>query len=199
MNNSPQGHAIARLGWLADLGYLIFSSSSDGNLKQLASSFHQYGTDKSGPSLVATDDPAIAWLAENLGATKSDNISESPLISSFDISGNTTLVSDLYAGSRICMLLSHNKDELTADEIKEARAASLILHIENTEEPEFAITAKELVYLQQISAGATDEDVASELQLSLRAVKERKRKAIEDLGAKNIGHAIGIAKRNNLI
>ena len=199
MDNTPLEHAKARLTRLSDLGFSVVSISQNSKPQVLASTHSPTWTDQSVSDLLSQEDPLANWLATSVGKTQSNEIENSAALNAVTQSGSTTMLSELYLGVRLCSVLSHSKTLLEEFEVKDARAAALILYDANATSPEFAITAKELVYLQQVAAGATDDEIAQDLQLSLRAVKERKRKAIEDLNASNISHAIGIAKRNDLI
>ncbi len=199
MGSQHSERALARLNQIADLGYTAFSTFSGDTTSVLASTYKPAWTREDIQKLRDSRDPLIVWFDGNLDistaeaalATKT-SLSDLPL-------ETTTLASDLVGGARIGLVMSHSSGSLDPEQVNEARAAAHILHVELSNVPESGITAKELVYLEQVSAGATDDEIADDLQLSLRAVKERKRKAIDDLNAQNIGHAVGIAKRTGLI
>ena len=199
MTNSPKAYALARLGHIADLGYSITSDAFSDQIQVLASTHSPNWTVKDIKTWLASRDPAMIWLKQNLEAVSTTAIETGPLAKACPDMGATTILSDLFSGARLSLILSHSKEALGEADIKEARAAALSLFAHRGGGAAYGITAKELIYLERVSTGATDDEIAVELQLSLRAVKERKRKAIDDLRAENIGHAIGIAKRAKLI
>jgi len=199
MTNSPKVHALARLDHIADHGFCVISTAANEGLRLLATNHPANWTAKDFTSWSDTGDPVMTWFGENLGATQISDLEAGPLADICSKTGPATLISDLFSGARLGMILSHSKEALDEADVKEARAAALTLRMDDHETPDFEISAKELIYLEQVSKGATDDDIATDLQLSLRAVKERKRKAIDDLCAHNIGHAVGIAKRAKLI
>jgi len=199
MTKSPDVHAIAKLGQIADLGYSVLADATDGSLVVLSSNHSANWMSSDFQKWMDDGDTLMSWLRSNLGSKLVSTIETGALAEACLKFGATTIVADLYAGSRLGLILSHSKNELDEAEIKEARAAGLTIQMHHQDDTKSGITAKELIYLEQVSAGATDDEIAAELQLSLRAVKERKRKAIDDLHANNIGHAVGIAKRTKLI
>jgi len=165
MTKSPDVHAIAKLGQIADLGYSVLADATDGSLVVLSSNHNANWMSSDFQKWMDDGDTLMSWLRSNLGSKLVSTIETGALAEACLKFGATTIVADL-----------HHQDDTKS-----------------------GITAKELIYLEQVSAGATDDEIAAELQLSLRAVKERKRKAIDDLHANNIGHAVGIAKRTKLI
>jgi len=148
-----------------------------------------------------TSHPSLNWMADSIGITRSTEENTAGLMDGTSIASPFTLISTFEEGMKVGILAAHSNDELTDVEIRELTTAALILvRLElaaNSDEE--AVTAKEIVYLQQVSGGALDDDIADDLGLSLRAIKERKRKAIEDMNAKNISHAVAKAKRHNLL
>lgn len=199
MNTTPKAHALTRLEHLADLGYSVLSHTADEGLKLLASNHAPKLTADDFVAWFQSGDTTLAWFRDNLGAATVGQLDPGPLAKACSEIGPTTIISELFQGARIALVLSHAKDVLEETDLKEAKAAALVLQPYQKAQKEFGITAKELIYLEQVSAGATDDEIATELQLSLRAVKERKRKSIDDLHAQNIGHAVALAKRANLI
>ena len=199
MTNSPKDHALAKLSQIADHGYTVLTSGSDGGTRVLASNHSSNWTNATFATWSEAKDSAMLWMQETVGTISTAELDSSPFTQAVAEHGTTTLVSDLFAGSRLGLVLSHSKEALEEADIKEARAAALMIQLADQDDGEHGITAKELIYLEQVSTGASDDEIAADLQLSLRAVKERKRKAIDDLHAQNIGHAVGIAKRAKLI
>ncbi|MXU66776.1 helix-turn-helix transcriptional regulator [Oceanomicrobium pacificus] len=61
------------------------------------------------------------------------------------------------------------------------------------------LSPKEISYLQKAAEGLNDTEIAEALDLSLRAVRERKKKAIQDSRFSTIFHTIAHARRAGLI
>lgn len=199
MGSQHTERALARLSNIADLGYCAFSTFRGAPAQILSTTFQPAWTQQMVEDWRSADDPLISWFEDNLEVAAAEEAlaGKSTVV---DLpSGSTTLTSDLIAGARIGLVLSHSSDALGTDQVNEARAAALVLREELGSDTETGITTKEAIYLKHVSAGATDDEIAEDLNLSLRAVKERKRKAIDDLNALNIGHAVGIAKRTGVI
>ncbi len=199
MNNTRCTDAITRLGLIADSGFAVISDTSNSGLQLLTSTYEPKWTNQSVIDWKSADDPLLTWLSTNIGAIAAADLDTGDSVATGVDPAHTTLISEFYGGRRVGVILSHTSETLDETQVSEARAAALVIQSMQPEETEFGISAKELIYLKQVSSGATDDEIASDLQLSLRAVKERKRKAIDDLHAKNISHAIGIAKRATLI
>gem|GEM_PF-3422329 len=181
------------------IGFSILADTTLSDLQVLVSTHSPEWSHKSVLEWKEAKDPLLEWIAANIGSTPAADVEGGDILLSGVDRSNSTLISDFYLGTRVGVILSHSSEALDEKLLSEARAAALVIQSLQPDETEFGISAKELIYLKQVSAGATDDEIASELQLSLRAVKERKRKAIDDLNAKNIAHAIGIAKRADLI
>lgn len=157
--------------------------------------------DWSDTALEQPSHPSLKWMAETIGIANSSDGATAELMADGSITTPFTLISTYEEGSKIGILAAHSSPELSAVEIRELTAAALVIvRLDRVTAPEEdPVTAKELVYLQQVSGGALDDDIADDLGLSLRAIKERKRKAIEDMHAKNIAHAVAKAKRHDLL
>ncbi len=199
MNDETQARACTKLGEIGDMGYAVISQTTGDDLEVLATNYTPPWSVDQLQKWAQNQDSVLLWLGENLGTISVGDLEPGPMRDACSSAAATTAISDINAGSRLAIVISHRCDTLTEAQVNEARAAAIILQMDQTAQTDFPITAKELVYLEQVSTGATDEEIAADLQLSLRAVKERKRKAIDDLNAKNIGNAVGIAKRSGLI
>lgn len=197
--NNQYANATKRLGLVGDIGFSIFTETANSDLELLVSTHGPQWTSESIREWKDAKHPFIEWISSNIGAIPATEVEGGDSLPSGSERTNNTLISEFYLGARVGVVLSHKSDALTEVQINEARAAALVIQAMQPNEKELGITAKELIYLKQVSAGASDDEIATDLQLSLRAVKERKRKAIDDLHAKSIAHAIGIAKRANLI
>ncbi len=199
MIHTPRSSALARLGQLAAAGFALFLIDANRNFSMLTSSENSIPSETQIAEFGKSDDPAATWMMDNLGSIAVSDIEDTKLNEMLPTGENCTLITDIYNGNRFALLLSHTSETLGENDIKEARAAALVLQMEADLDADLEISQKEIVYLKRASSGASDDEIAEDLQLSLRAVKERKRKAIDDLEAKNIGHAVGIAKRRGLI
>lgn len=199
MTDIQRDSAQERLKRIADLGYSITSDKAETGLQVLVSTHSPPWTLEMVLEWQQANDATLAWISEHIGTISADEIEGWPGSATGLSQGHVTVVSDLCAGARIGIILSHSSETIEPAGLDQARAAALVIQSTQPSVGEFGVTAKELIYLKQVSAGATDDEIADDLQLSLRAVKERKRKAIDDLRAKNISHAIGIAKTAGLI
>lgn len=191
--------ARTRLGSIADLGFSIVSHTAGDGLSLIISTHTPEWSVLDLRNWQEKDDALFDWMKQNLGVVDGSEIGSGAAIEACLKQGKTTIISEFYSGSRLGMVLTHSANQLDDITIKEAKAAAFILKLSASPGTAPGITTKEEIYLKQVSTGATDDEIATDLQLSLRAVKERKRKAIDDLQAENIGHAVGIAKRSGLI
>ena len=73
-----------------------------------------------------------------------------------------------------------------------ATAASL-----RNEQP--VLAAAELLLLERLSHGVTDEMIGWEVRLPVQAVRENIREVVRTLGARNREHAVAIALKTGLI
>ena len=199
MTDTQHTLALKRLGHIADIGFSIVTETASAGVELLTSNHSPAWTVDQVREWNTADHGILHWMAENLGVIPVSEIGDNDPLATGLSDGHTTLISEFCDGARIGIVLTHKAETLEEAQLDEARASALALLMLQPNQNEFGISAKELIYLKQVSAGATDDEIAAELQLSLRAVKERKRKSIDDLGAKNIGHAVGIAKRADLI
>jgi LuxR family transcriptional regulator, activator of conjugal transfer of Ti plasmids len=107
---------------------------------------------------------------------------------------NGTTIALVHNGEKLALSLCHTKPDLTEAEIREATAALLVVAQLSPRPTKPAPNQKELVYLRKLSEGLNDQEIGDELGLTLRAVRERKKKVIQEMGATNITHAVALAK-----
>lgn len=79
------------------------------------------------------------------------------------------------------------------------KAAVLVLAESAERDEGMTLGTKEVAYLKKVAEGMSDAEIAEDLGLSLRAVKERKRHVQRDLDASSIAHAVAIAHANQII
>ena len=192
-------HAREQLSFIADLGFCVFVGTNGTD----ASEVEKEGVDTWSTAqfsvLREQGDSVAMWFSEVLGNVSLDDLDPGNCAQALKSLGSVTLISDIHAKIRIGVILNHSSEKLSEVELGEVRAAALILIKNEDRTPEVDLSGKVRTYLEQVSGGASDEEIAQKLNLSLRAIKERKRNVIEELGANSIGHAIGIAKRAKLI
>ena len=190
----------ARLCALADIGYLIVPNIRAEQPKILTEGGLQ---DLSPETLLAArdaEDCIIQWLDTSVGVellstirVNSGDTTDPDFLSAHE---NGTVFSMLHDGAKVVMILVHAATELSEQDI---RAAKSLLFLLINDQPTAVIPTlgpRELAYLKKVSEGATDEEVAEEFNLSMRSVKERKKRTITDLGATNISLAINLAKKS---
>lgn len=104
----------------------------------------------------------------------------------------TTRIGLFHKGTKIGAVCTRPQEFANPEEEREVVAAVLFgsRDINFTAPP---LDAKEIAYLMKASEGQTDAEIAEGLNLSLRAVKERKKRTLTDLKAASIAHAIAIA------
>ncbi len=86
---------------------------------------------------------------------------------------------------------SRNGNEMHSRDVIEARAALLTLqHFRDTAPNSFNPSEKERAYLAFVAEGLSDQQIADELNLSLRAVRERKKKLLTNTGSRTVAHAL---------
>lgn len=188
-----------RLSEICDDGFIVFANLSADTPEVIAvDSSTQWVTDFLGakPGVYAE---IITWMQSATGILDREGFEELSNGGSQVLPQHFSLVSALESGQKIGVLAGHKDQYLSDIELREITAAAQMLVSSDAGTASPDVTAKEEVYLQRVANGASDDDIAEELGLSLRAIKERKRKAIEDMNAKNISHAVAKAKRENLI
>ena len=191
---------IVRLGARADLGYFVVFDTRAATPEILASD--TFGGATQDMYLQAKDagDCLIAWLDNSVGiesfATIRTNCDDPTDYLGFAGFEHGTAVSLLYNGGKIGALLAHSEPELSDAAVKEIKS---ILALAADARPPAKIPTlgpRELAYLKKVSEGETDEEIAKDLNLSMRSVKERKKRTITELGAVNIAQAIILAKKS---
>lgn len=111
----------------------------------------------------------------------------------------TTLLSLIHDGKKFGALCRNTTEPLSDDTLREM-VATTIFKAESLDTPDAPVLdPKETAYLKKVTEGLSDAEIAGDLGLSLRAVKERKKRTLVDLNATSIAHAISIATRAGLI
>ena len=104
-----------------------------------------------------------------------------------------TLISVFHRGHKVGAVCQHTLAAESDEAIRDVIAA-ILANANQVDPPEAAtLDPKEIAYLKKVQEGLSDAEIAEDLSLSLRAVKERKKRTLVDLGAVSIAHAIAIA------
>lgn len=201
MQNDLTQKARDCLSDYGDQGFAVVAETILGEIYVVESNFDPAFDEQVIKDAVEAGDPVLGWISRSLGIAPMVSIAtaeDSGLVAR--ISANTcTVISTIVEGAHLGIIVAHTATAIEEFEAAELISSAIALHSQKQIPRNEDITDKETVYLERATTGATDDEIAEELHLSLRAVKERKRKAIEDLGAKNIAHAITIAKKTSLI
>ncbi len=192
--------AKARLSALADKGFALVLGLGAAGPRNGLTTYPEDWTSLYIKEEMMNNDPVLAWMAQNSGHTTWQEVTKTPEAAAemakaaqFGLE-NGTIISLFYAGEKISVSLCHTKSELSPSEIREAGAALVTLAHMSPPDARAAPAAKELIYLRKVSEGLSDQEIADDLNLSLRAVRERKKKAVAEMEANNILHAVAKAK-----
>ena len=113
--------------------------------------------------------------------------------------GDVAVISIFHGGSKIGALCRTDKQSLTDDAIREVISMVIMAAESFSGASSPALDPKETAYLKKVTEGLSDAEIADSLGLSLRAVKERKKRTLVDLNATSIAHAVAIATAAGLI
>ena len=113
--------------------------------------------------------------------------------------GEATVISIFHRGHKVGAVCRMDDSALTEDVIREMIASAILAVEDLGGESGLALDPKETAYLKKVTEGLSDAEIADSLGLSLRAVKERKKRTLVDLNATSIAHAIAIATSAGLI
>lgn len=192
--------AKERLSAIADKGFAMVLGLGAAGPRNAMTTYPVEWTSKYVQEGMMENDPVLAWMAQNSGHTRWADVGNTPeeiaqmkKANEFGLEYGT-IISLFYAGEKISVSLCHTKPELTETEIREAGAALVVLAHLAPPDAMASPAAKELIYLRRVSEGLSDQEIADELNLSLRAVRERKKKAVSEMEANNIIHAVAKAK-----
>ena len=190
----------ARLGALAEGGYVALAIPQSAAPKILIAELPAELSEQALLEAAASSSGVFSWAVETLGVTTLHALRNADIDPAIvGLPENGTVASQLHNGVRMAILMFHQAELLSPSELQEATAAILaqLPTIEVSQiEP---LSPRELAYLRKAAAGDSDEEIAEDLNLSMRSVKERKKRSITDLGAVNITHAIILAKRSGQI
>ena len=190
----------ARLCALADGGYAAIAVPPEAEPKILTADLQAALSEDLLIGAATVPTGPFAWATETLGTTTLQSLRNAGKVGDIaELPENGTVLSHIQDGTRLVLMLFHEAELLSPSDLQEATAALLALlpPIElSGREP---LSPRELAYLRKAAAGDSDEEIAEDLNLSMRSVKERKKRSIADLGAVNITHAITLAKRSGQI
>lgn len=192
--------AKSRLSAIADKGFALVLGLGAAGPRNGLTTYPEEWTARYVQEGMMNNDPVLAWMAQNAGHTTWREVTNSPEAEREMAKAREyglehgTIISLFYAGEKISVSLCHSKAELSPSEIREAGAALVTLAHMSPPDERALPAAKELIYLRKVSEGMSDQEIADELSLSLRAVRERKKKAVAEMDANNILHAVAKAK-----
>jgi DNA-binding CsgD family transcriptional regulator len=192
--------AKQRLAALADKGFALAIGITGGIPRGAMTTYPPEWTAEYFARGLTETDPVVKWAALHRGAINWRDIPRDAAgQQSMDLARahgieNGTSISIVHNGEKAVLSLCHSKPDLTSDEIAEATAALLVVAQMSPPSPRVPPNQKELVYLRKLAEGLNDQEIGDELGLTLRAVRERKKKAISEMGATNITHAVALAK-----
>ncbi len=192
--------AKQRLAAVADKGFALAVGITGGIPRGAMTTYPQEWTVEYFSKGLTETDPVVKWAALNRGHINWRDIPRDTAgQQSMDLAKahgieNGTSISLVHNGEKAVLSLCHSKLDLTTAEIAEASAALLVIAQMSPPSGKNPPNLKELVYLRKLSEGLNDQEIGEELGLTLRAVRERKKKAILEMGATNITHAVALAK-----
>jgi DNA-binding CsgD family transcriptional regulator len=197
--------ARQRLLELGDKGYGLAIGSAGGVPRSAFTTYPPEWLNTYFSNNLTDKDPILQWAALNHGAINwrdiprdADGQKMMDLARDHGIENGTTIAL-VHNGEKIVMSLCHSKPELDSQEIQEAGSAALVIAHMLPPPKKDAPHQKELVYLRKLAEGLNDQEIGDELGLTLRAVRERKKKAVTEMGAQNITHAVALAKDSGFV
>ena len=173
---------LPKLNSWADIGLTLVADNSQGSLEVLFSSSGNLNDNRHQNALADHLQNAIGVL------TPGDAEDQ-----------RSTLIALFHNGGKVGAVCEHSAPPGSEDAIREIVAAILFQAQEFNRPEPTTLDPKEIAYLKKVAEGFSDAEIADELNLSLRAVKERKKRTLTDLGAASIAHAIAIATASRQI
>ena len=192
--------AKQRLAAIADRGYALAIGITGGIPRGAITTYPPEWTNEYFSKGLTETDPVVKWAALNHGSI---NWRDIPRDAAGQIAmdmakahgiENGTSISLVHNGEKAVLSLCHSRNEIPSHEIAEATAALLVIAQMSPPSGKNPPNLKELVYLRKLAEGFNDQEIGDDLGLTLRAVRERKKKAITEMGAANITHAVALAK-----
>lgn len=200
MDSELVNFAKQRLTAVADRGYALAIGITGGIPRGALTTYPPEWTNEYFAKGLTETDPVVKWAALNRGSTNWRDIPRDAAgQQTMDLARlhgieNGTTISVVHNAEKAVLSLCHSKPDLTAAEIAEATAALIVIAQMSAPSAKNPPNLKELVYLRKLAEGSNDQEIGEELGLTLRAVRERKKKAISEMGASNITHAVALAK-----
>jgi DNA-binding CsgD family transcriptional regulator len=198
--------ALDRVGKIADKGFRILLGLSRSHPHRYeANTLEKSWRDAYCAANLKDTDPSLNWSYGNTGEIRLSDIPKDEKSEDFykiaKDNGlmNVTVIAFDHRGERVYVLAGHDVETLDDIALTEIKAALVVLAVLNPPERLSPPPLKELTYLRKASSGQSDQDIAEDLGITLRAVRERKKKVTEGLGANNIVQAIAIAKDAGIV
>lgn len=183
--------ADTSLATVADCGYLVFKMVDKTLLLTASSGFSQI---EAASQEIDEKDSLAVWAQAALGVSDLRKIGKSSeFVAGLAASGHAIGLAGFSNGQKVITLMFRLDNDLTQELTAEAFAASFALAGAPTGASKIEPTPKVAAYLSKVIEGSDDQEISQELDLSLRAVKERKKKTIDEFSAKTLTHAVALS------
>jgi hypothetical protein len=150
-------------------------------------------------------DPVIQWAIANSGTLNWRDIpmsdTDKEVMETARQFGlvNGTIHAQNFLGEKVAISASHKSSELTPSEILEISAAVAALSVLTPKNPSPDSEVKLLKFLQLSSLGYTGAELEEAMSLGSSALRRVKSQAVDLLQARNLPHAVSLAKDSGLI
>jgi hypothetical protein len=188
--------AYATLRDIADNGYVLIEKLNTPS-PRVFSVFSLEDPDLD-PSKLRLDptDPIVTKLSDVIGSISLNaNVSDSAFAQQLNFSGNAIGVTGMILGNKIGIVVFRNDQSIPDTAIAETVAAMIDIASSSITKAPIQASTKISAYISKVIDGFDDQQIADDLSLSLRAVKERKKKAMEEFGATTLSQAVVMSMR----
>ncbi len=180
---------------IADAGHVVFAFSDEGTALVVDSSF------ENAPQLakeISQKDPLGKWMFSAIGTSDLSEIGKtSQFLQNLGLSGHPFGLAGLLNRTKVAAVVVRSGTNLKEETASEAFAAAYVLADNKPTPRPIEPSPKVAAYLSKIIEGRDDQQIADDLDLSLRAIKERKKKTIEEFEANTLTEAVAISVKNN--
>ena len=198
MKTNESANAFECLNAIADLGFVVVSGIGTSRARISATSLDSLSGQSRMRLVIDQYDPFFEWVTDHMGARDfSDVANRSDFISGLRTGGTVTGLCGLAYGQRHASVLFRSANSFHPDLVAEAFAAMFEVAAKAPADQLPSPTPKVAAYLSKIIDGHDDHEIAHELDLSLRAIKERKKKTIEEFDAVTLPHAVALSFRHD--
>lgn len=133
-------------------------------------------------------DPVLAYGAAHLVPHALADLAQGSALCGGSPSG--TVLPMLDGQGRLLLCLLHEEGGLPEEVLAQAHAAALLIAGTRPARTVAPLGARELAYLRRVLAGETDPQIAEALNLTIRSIKERKRRIIAAADARTFPEAL---------